>query len=410
MNKVNDILQKINRSSKLDGICYDLRGPALRRAQKMEEEGHRIIKLNVGNPAVFGLETPDEILRDVIHNLPYAQAYCDSKGLYQARKAVMQYFQQLGVLDVDVGQVYMGNGVSELIVMSMQALLENGDEVLLPTPDYPLWSAAVTLCGGKPVYYRCDENQGWLPDVEHIQSLITPKSRALVVISPNNPTGAVYPEALLKELCTIAEKSQLLLCADEVYDKIVYDDATYVPLASLAANVPCLSFSGLSKTYRLAGFRCGWLVISGDLTAMEDYTHGLDILASMRLCSNVPAQYAVQTALGGYQSIKDLVQPGGRLANQREAAWQGLTSLPGVTCNKPDGAIYLFAQLDERYRIKDDAKFVLDFLASEKVLLTEGSAFNYKNSSHFRLVFLPTVEVINEIIERLRRFLKHYHQ
>ncbi|MDH3217918.1 MAG: pyridoxal phosphate-dependent aminotransferase [Gammaproteobacteria bacterium] len=402
----------IRKSSKLESVCYDIRGPVLREAHRLEEEGHKIYKLNIGNPAPWGFEAPEEILRDVIHNIPASQGYSDSHGVYSARKAVMQYYQRLGIPGVDVDDVYIGNGVSELVVIALQALINDGDEVLIPAPDFPLWTAAVNLCRGKPVHYRCDEGAGWQPDLDDIRSRITAKTRALVVINPNNPTGAVYEKAMLEGLIEIAAEFDLVLLADEIYDKIIYDDARYIPLSSLATDDQLvLTFSGLSKSYRVAGFRSGWLLVSGAKLRAQDYIEGLDILVSMRLCANVPAQHAIQTALGGYQSINDLVACGGRLHEQRDCAWELLNSIDGLSCVKPSGALYLFPKIDLRkFNISDDQKFVLDLLISQKVLVVQGTGFNWPEPDHFRVVFLPRIEDLEESIGRIEHFLSTYRQ
>ena len=401
----------INKSSKLNDVCYDIRGPVLREASRLEDEGNRILKLNIGNPAAFDMFTPDEIMQDVIKNLPDAQGYCDSKGLYSARKAVMQDFQLRGVHSVEVEDIYLGNGVSELIVMAMQSLLNNGDEVLIPAPDYPLWTAAVSLCGGKPVHYICDEDSDWQPDLTDIKSKITDRTRAIVVINPNNPTGAVYEKDVLNEIASIARDNNLIVCADEIYDRILYEGVKHTPFATLAEDLLCLSFNGLSKSYRLAGFRSGWLAITGKKSQRKDFVEGLEILASMRLCANVPAQFAIQTALGGYQSIKDLVLPTGRLGAQRDVAYNKLNDIPGVSCVKPKGAIYLFPRLDERmYPIIDDEKFVLDLLTEQKMLLVQGSAFNLNSKQHLRIVFLPEHFELSDAMDRLAEFLEKRRQ
>jgi alanine-synthesizing transaminase len=404
-------MQPVFKSSKLANVCYDIRGPVLARARQMEEEGHRIIKLNIGNPAPFGFEAPEEIVVDVIHNLRDASGYSDSKGLFAARKAIMHYCQQKKIAGVGIDDITIGNGVSELIVMAMQALLDNGDEVLLPAPDYPLWTAAVSLSGGTPRHYLCDEGAGWLPDLADLRGKIGPATRAIVLINPNNPTGALYPDDLLREVIEIARSHQLIIFADEIYDKVLYDGATHTSVASLADDVLFVTFNGLSKNYRACGYRAGWMVVSGEKRHARDYIEGLDMLASMRLCSNVPGQYAIQTALGGYQSIVDLVAPGGRLARQRDLAWELLTQIPGVSCCKPQAALYLFPRLDpKRYPIADDQQFVLDLLLEEKVLLVQGSGFNWPNPDHFRLVFLPNADDLREAIGRIARFLDHYHK
>ena len=401
----------INKSSKLNDVCYDIRGPVLREASRLEDEGNRILKLNIGNPAAFDMFTPDEIMQDVIKNLPEAQGYCDSKGLYSARKAVMQDFQLRGVHSVEVEDIYLGNGVSELIVMAMQSLLNNGDEVLIPAPDYPLWTAAVSLCGGKPVHYICDEDSDWQPDLADIKSKITDRTRAIVVINPNNPTGAVYEKDVLNEIASIARDNNLIVCADEIYDRILYEGVKHTPFATLAEDLLCLSFNGLSKSYRLAGFRSGWLAITGKKSQRKDFVEGLEILASMRLCANVPAQFAIQTALGGYQSIKDLVLPTGRLGAQRDVAYNKLNDIPGVSCVKPKGAIYLFPRLDENmYPIIDDEKFVLDLLTEQKMLLVQGSAFNLNSKQHLRIVFLPEHFELSDAMDRLAEFLEKRRQ
>ena len=399
----------IAKSDKLKDVCYDIRGPVLKAANAMEEQGHRIIKLNIGNPAPFGFEAPQEILSDVISNLPNAVGYCDSKGLFAARKAIVHYYQTKGLLNVDVNDIYIGNGVSELIVMAMQALLNNGDEMLVPAPDYPLWTAAVTLSGGTPVHYLCDEDQGWFPDLADIESKITANTRGIVVINPNNPTGAVYSKEVLDGIVALARKHDLIIFADEIYDKILYDEAQHTSIATLAPDLLCVTFNGLSKSYRVAGFRSGWLMVSGNKRIAKDYIEGLDMLASMRLCANVQAQFAIQTALGGYQSINDLIRPGGRLYEQRELAHKMLTAIPGVTCVKPAGALYLFPKLDpDMYPIENDQAFILEFLQAEKVLLVQGTGFNWPKPDHFRVVFLPHREELVEAINRLARFLDGY--
>lgn len=401
----------ISKSLKLKDVCYDIRGPVLKAANVMEEQGHRIIKLNIGNPAPFGFEAPQEILSDVISNLPNAVGYCDSKGLFAARKAVVHYYQTKGLRGVDVGDIYIGNGVSELIVMAMQALLNNDDEMLVPAPDYPLWTAAVTLAGGNAVHYLCDEDNGWFPDLADIERKITPKTRGIVVINPNNPTGAVYSLEILEGIVALARKHQLIIFADEIYDKILYDEAHHTSIATLANDLLCITFNGLSKSYRVAGFRSGWLMVSGAKAQAADYIEGLDMLASMRLCANVQAQFAIQTALGGYQSINDLIRPGGRLFEQRELAWKMLTDIPGVSCVKPQGALYLFPRLDPAiYPIKDDQAFILELLNAERVLLVQGTGFNWPNPDHFRVVFLPHREELIEAINRLARFLADYRR
>ena len=399
----------IAQSVKLNNVCYDIRGPVLEQAARLEEEGQQILKLNIGNPAPFGFNAPDEILYDVIHNLADAQGYSDSKGLYPARKAVMQECQRLGVANVEIDDIYLGNGVSELITMALQALLNDGDQVLIPAPDYPLWTAAVSLSGGTPVHYLCDEQSDWYPSVTDIAAKITPHTKALVIINPNNPTGAVYSKEILTELIELARRHQLIIFADEIYSKILYDDACHIPIASLCDDLLIVSFSGLSKAYRLAGFRSGWMVISGAKHAARDYILGLEILSNMRLCANVPAQFAIQTALGGYQSINELLLPGGRLLEQRNTAHRLLTSIPGVDCVMPKGAIYLFPRLDPaHFDVADDVKLVLDILEQEKVLLVQGSAFNITDTHHLRIVFLPRLDELENALQKLANVLDQY--
>ncbi|MDC7697476.1 alanine-synthesizing transaminase [Vogesella indigofera] len=404
-------MQPIQKSQKLANVCYDIRGPVLEHAKRMEEEGHRIIKLNIGNPAPFGFFAPDEIIEDVIANLQNASGYCDSKGLFAARKAIMHYAQQKHIPNVGMEDIYIGNGVSELIVMAMQALLDNGDEVLVPAPDYPLWTAAVSLAGGHPVHYLCDEAEGWLPSIADIRAKITPRTKALVVINPNNPTGALYPDHILQQLVEVAREFGLILYADEIYDKVLYDGVTHTSIASLAPDLLVCTFNGLSKNYRACGYRAGWMILAGEKRHAKDYIEGLNMLASMRLCANVPAQYAIQTALGGYQSIDDLVAPGGRLARQRDLAWELLTAIPGVSCVKPQGALYLFPRLDPAvYPIEDDQQFILELLQQERVLLVQGSGFNWVAPDHFRVVFLPNSDDLTEAIGRIARFLENYRK
>ena len=402
-------MQPILKSSKLANVCYDIRGPVLDRAKQMEEEGQHIIKLNIGNPGSFGFDAPEEILRDVIHNLSDASGYCDSKGLFSARKAIMHYAQEKHIQNVEMEDIYIGNGVSELIVMAMQALLNNGDEVLIPAPDYPLWTAAVMLTGGVARHYMCDEQSGWLPSLEDIRSKITPRTRAIVIINPNNPTGSLYPDELLSEIIEIARQNHLIIYADEIYDKVLYGDAKHTSIASLANDVLFVTLCGLSKNYRVAGFRAGWAIVSGKKNHAQDYITGLTMLASMRLCANVPAQYGIQTALGGYQSINDLVMLDGRLMRQRDLAWKLLTEIPGISCFKPPAAMYLFPRLDPKvYPIRDDQQFVLDLLMEEKVLLVQGSGFNWPHPDHFRVVFLPNSDDLIEAISRIACYLERY--
>ena len=404
-------MSKFKKSSKLDNVLYDIRGPVLDEAKRMEEEGQTIIKLNIGNPAPFGLHAPDEIIHDMILNLKDSDGYSDSKGLFSARKAIMQYYQQKNISGVTIEDIYTGNGVSELVVLVMQALCNNGTEVLVPAPDYPLWTASVNLAGGKAVHYLCDEKSDWIPDISDLKKKITSKTKAIVVINPNNPTGALYPTEVLKQIVKIAQEHGLMVFSDEIYDKICYDGIEHVSIASLADDVFFVTFSGLSKAYRIAGFRAGWMVVSGNKKAAGDYIEGLTLLSSMRLCSNVPAQAIIQTALGGYQSINDLIAPKGRLYKQRETCMDMLSRIPGISCVKPKAAFYVFPKLDQKkFSIKDDEKFVFDFLHQEKVLLVAGKGFNWPHPDHFRIVFLPTVEDLKESLGRLHNFLKNYKQ
>jgi len=399
----------INKSKKLQGICYDIRGPILDYAIQLEEEGHKVIKLNIGNPAAFGFEASDEIIADVIHNIRNAQGYTSARGLFSARKAVMQECQRLEIPAIDIDDIYLGNGVSELIVMANQALLNDGDEVLIPSPDYPLWTAAANLAGGKTVYYLCDEQADWYPDIADIKSKITSRTRAIVIINPNNPTGAVYDYDMLQQLVQVARDHNLVIFADEIYSKITYDEAEFIPIARLATDVVCLSFNGLSKSYRLAGFRSGWVVCSGPKNEIKGFMEGLDMLASMRLCANVPAMYAIQTALGGHQSITDLVLPGGRLKEQRDIAMATVDDIPGISCVKPKGAIYLFPRIDrEMYKFDDDEQLMLNFVKEEHILLVQGTAFNWIDPSHFRIVFLPNAEEITHALQRFGDFMQRY--
>ena len=405
------LMKTIKKSRKLDDVCYDIRGQVLREARRLEEEGHKILKLNIGNPAAFGFDAPDEIVQDMIHNVPVSQGYSDSRGLYSGRKAVMQYCQQKDIKDVEIEDIYLGNGASELIVMSMQALLNNGDEVLIPAPDYPLWTAAVSLSGGNPVHYLCDEQSDWYPDLEDMEKKITKNTRGIVIINPNNPTGALYPQQVLEAIIELARKNNLIIFSDEIYDKIIYDDEKHLSTASLADDVLFLTYNGLSKAYRVAGFRAGWMVISGAKAGATDYIEGIELLASMRLCSNVPGQHAIQTALGGYQSITELVAPGGRLREQRDYAWELITSIPGISCVKPRGAMYLFPKMDPSvYKIKDDEKMVLDLLMQEKILIVQGTAFNWPGTDHFRIVFLSREDELKNAITRIGHFFSEYEQ
>ena len=404
-------MERFPKSDKLEHVCYDIRGPVHKEALRLEEEGHKILKLNIGNPAPFGFEAPDEILVDVLRNLPSAQGYCDSKGLYSARKAIVQYYQSKDIRSVTVNDVYIGNGVSELITMAMQALLNDGDEVLIPMPDYPLWTAAATLAGGKAVHYLCDEQADWFPDVEDIKSKVTSRTKAIVVINPNNPTGAVYSKELLLEIVEVARQNNLIIFADEIYDKILYDGAVHHHIAALAPDLLTITFNGLSKAYRVAGFRQGWMILNGPKKHAKGYIEGLDMLASMRLCANVPMQHAIQTALGGYQSINEFILPGGRLLEQRNKAYELLNQIPGISCTKPMGALYMFPKVDiKKFNIYDDEKMVFDLLAQEKVLLVHGRGFNWHSPDHFRIVTLPYAHQIEEALGKFARFLSHYHQ
>ncbi len=400
------------QSTKLQDVLYEIRGPVHDHAARLEAEGHRILKLNIGNPASFGFEAPDVIMRDMIQALPNAQGYSDSKGILSARRAVVTRYELVeGFPRFDVDAVFLGNGVSELITMTLQSLLDNGDQVLIPAPDYPLWTASTALAGGTPVHYLCDETDGWQPDLADMESKITPQTKAIVVINPNNPTGAVYTRETLGRIVALARKHQLLLLADEIYDKILYDDATHVPLASVAPDLLCLTFNGLSKAYRVAGYRAGWLVITGPTEHATSFIEGIGLLANMRLCPNVPAQHAIQVALGGHQSIDDLVLPGGRLLEQRDLAWMKLNEIPGVSCVKPEGALYVFPRLDpEVHDIVDDEKLVLDLLLDEKILLTQGTGFNWPAPDHLRIVTLPWARDLANAIERLGNFLASYRQ
>jgi len=400
------------QSTKLQDVLYEIRGPVHDHAARLEAEGHRILKLNIGNPAPFGFEAPDVIMRDMIQALPDAQGYSDSKGILSARRAVVTRYELVdGFPRFDVDSVFLGNGVSELITMTLQSLLDNGDQVLIPAPDYPLWTASTSLAGGTPVHYLCDETKGWQPDIADIESKITPRTKALVVINPNNPTGAVYSREMLVQLADLARKHQLLILADEIYDKILYDDATHISMAAVAPDLLCLTFNGLSKAYRVAGYRSGWLVITGPTEHAISFIEGISLLANMRLCPNVPAQHAIQVALGGHQSIDDLVLPGGRLLEQRDLAWQKLNEIPGVSCVKPEGALYVFPRLDpEVHDIIDDEKLVLDLLLDEKILVTQGTGFNWPAPDHLRIVTLPWARDLANAIERLGNFLASYRQ
>lgn len=404
-------MREFHKSHKLDNVCYDIRGPVLDKASEMEANGTKILKLNIGNPAPFNFNAPDEIIHDMIYTLRDAEGYSDSKGIFSARKAIMQYSQLKHLPGVGINDIYTGNGVSELIVMAMQGLLDNGDEILVPAPDYPLWTAAVTLSGGNAVHYMCDEQNEWNPDIDDIKKKITNRTKGIVIINPNNPTGALYTDEILKEIVEIARQNELIIFSDEIYDRLLMDGRHHTSIAALAPDVPCVTFNGLSKSHRVAGFRCGWMCISGDKHKIKDYIEGLNLLSSMRLCSNVPAQKIIQTALGGYQSVDELLLPGGRIYEQRECVWQALNSIDGVSAMKPKAAFYIFPKIDsKKYKIKNDEQMVLDFLIQKKVLLVQGSAFNYPTPDHLRIVYLPTVKKLNEACTAFSDFLGNYHQ
>ena len=402
-------MKQLKKSAKLANVLYDIRGPIMDAAKQMEEEGQKIIKLNIGNLAVFGFDAPEEVQQDMIRNLPNSAGYSDSKGIFAARKAVMHYTQEQGIAGVTLDDIYLGNGASELIAMATNALLNDGDELLLPMPDYPLWTASTSLSGGTPVHYRCDEANGWMPDLDDIRAKITPRTKGIVVINPNNPTGALYSEGLLRGIIDIAREHGLVIFADEVYDKVLYDGVRHTAIASLSNDVLTLTFNSLSKSYRSCGYRAGWMVVSGDKKLAGDYIEGLNMLSNMRLCANVPGQWAIQTALGGYQSIKDLVGTGGRLRRQRDLAYELITAIPGVTCVKPVAALYMFPKLDPRvYPIEDDRQFFLELLKETKVMLVQGTGFNWATPDHFRIVFLPHEEDLREAIGRIAKFLERY--
>jgi len=404
-------LKTIQKSAKLANVLYDIRGPIMDEARRMEEEGQKIIKLNIGNLATFGFDAPEEIQRDMIRNLGNSAGYSDSKGIFAACKAVMHYTQQQGIKGVTLEDIYLGNGASELIATATNALLNDGDELLLPAPDYPLWTAATTLSGGTPVHYLCDEANEWMPDLDDIRRKITPRTKGIVIINPNNPTGALYSEQLLREIVAIAREHGLVIMADEVYDKVLYDDVKHVALGSLSEDVLTLTFNSLSKSYRSCGYRAGWMVVSGDKKAAADYIEGLNMLSNMRLCANVPGQYAIQTALGGHQSIKELVGPGGRLRRQRDLAYELITAIPGVTCVKPQAALYMFPRLDPAvYPITDDRQFFLELLQETRVMLVQGTGFNWAKPDHFRIVFLPHEDDLREAIGRIAKFLENYRK
>ena len=403
-------MKLLQKSHKLDNVCYDIRGRIHQEALRMEEAGERILKLNIGNTAVFGFDAPEEVVKDVIRNLPTACGYCESNGIFSARKAIAQKYQQAGMKHVDVEDIFIGNGVSELITMTMNALLNNGDEVLVPAPDYPLWTAGVNLAGGKAVHYICDEESGWYPDLQDMEKKITSRTVALVLINPNNPTGAVYPTPVLQEIIEFARKHDLVILADEIYDKILYDDVAHRSIATLADDITILTYNGLSKVYRSCGFRMGWVMVTGPAKRNQGFLEGLKMMMAMRLCANVPLQYAIQTALGGYQSINELTIPGGRLYLQRDAMYNRLNAIPGVSVVKPHGALYMFPKLDKRFNIKDDQKFAMDLLKQEKLLIVQGTGFNWPEPNHFRMVFLPPVDMIDDACNRLEHFLKTYKQ
>ena len=404
-------MKTVRKSNKLANVLYDIRGPIMDAAREMEEEGQKIIRLNIGNLGAFGFDAPEEIQRDMIRNLPNSAGYSDSKGIFAARKAVMQYTQQQGIRGVRLGDIYLGNGASELIGLATTALLNEGDELLIPSPDYPLWTACAGLAGGTPVHYLCDEANGWMPDLDDVRRRITPATKGIVVINPNNPTGAVYSEPLLRELVDIAREHGLVILADEVYDKMLYDDATHTAIGSLSEDVLTLTFNSLSKSYRCCGYRAGWMVVSGDTEAAADFMEGLTMLSNMRLCSNVPGQWAIQTALGGYQSINELIRPGGRLRRQRDVAYDLITAIPGVTCVKPQAALYMFPRLDpEVYPVRDDRQLFLELLQETRVMLVQGTGFNWPRPDHFRIVFLPHEDDLREAIGRIAEFLEQYRR
>lgn len=404
-------MRVFNKSTKLDHVCYDIRGPVLDEANRMIEEGDTILKLNIGNPAPFGFRAPDEVVKDMMWNLTETQGYSDSRGLFSARKAIMQYCQLKKIPNVTMNDIYLGNGVSEMITMSMQGLLDNGDEILVPAPDYPLWTGAITLAGGKAVHYICDEQSDWNPDIEDMRSKITDKTKGIVVINPNNPTGALYPKEVLEEIVALAREHQLIIFADEIYDRLVMDGLTHVSIASLCPDLFCVTMNGLSKSHRIAGYRVGWMVLSGDKSRAKGYMEGINMLSNMRLCSNVPAQSIVQTALGGYQSADELLIPGGRIYEQREFIYKALNDIPGVSAVKPKAAFYIFPKLDvDRFNITNDEQFALDFLRSQKILVNHGTAFNYPYPDHMRIVYLPRKEVLEEAMNKMEYFLSKYRQ
>ncbi|HFU3705953.1 TPA: pyridoxal phosphate-dependent aminotransferase [Streptococcus suis] len=404
-------MKQFNKSTKLDDVAYDIRGPVLEEAMRMRANGEQILRLNTGNPAEFGFTAPDEVIRDLIHNARKSEGYSNSKGIFSARKAIMQYCQLKKFPNVDIEDIYLGNGVSELIVMSMQGLLDNGDEVLVPMPDYPLWTAAVSLAGGKAVHYVCDEAAEWYPDLADMESKVTSRTKAIVLINPNNPTGALYPKGILEGIIDIARRHELIIFSDEIYDRMVFDGAVHIPIATLAPDLFVVTMNGLSKSHRICGFRVGWMVLSGPKKHVKGYIEGLNMLSNMRLCSNVLAQQVVQTSLGGYQSVDELLMPGGRLYEQREFITKAINDIPGLSAVKPKAGLYVFPKIDrEMYRVDDDEQFVLDFLKQEKVLLVHGRGFNWKDPDHFRIVYLPRVDELAEIQEKMSRFLQQYRR
>ena len=404
-------MSTFRKSSKLDDVCYDVRGPVLDEANRMQESGIDVLKLNIGNPAPFGFNAPEEVILDMIYNLRESQGYSDSKGIFSARKAIMQYCQLKNIPDVTINDIYTGNGVSELISILTLALLNDGDEILVPSPDYPLWTGCVSLAGGKPVHYICDEESDWYPDLEDMKSKITDRTKAIVIINPNNPTGAVYPEEILMKIADIAREHDLMIFSDEIYDRLVMDGLKHTSIASLAPDLFCITLNGLSKSHMVAGFRVGWMVLSGAKDKAKDYIEGLNMLSNMRLCSNVPAQSIVQTALGGYQSVNEYLVPGGRIYEQREYIYKAINDIPGLSAVKPKAAFYIFPKIDvKKFHIYDDEKFALDFLREKKVLVTHGKGFNWDKPDHFRIVYLPRVEELKTATEKLADFLKTYHQ
>lgn len=410
-DKIMEQKRTFHKSHKLDNVLYDVRGPVLDEALRMEENGTQVLKLNIGNPAPFGFRTPDEVVYDMAHQLTECEGYSNSKGLFSARKAIMQYAQNKDIPNVSIDSIYTGNGVSELINLSLSALLDEGDEVLVPSPDYPLWTACVTLAGGTAVHYVCDEKSDWNPDIEDIKKKVTPNTRAIVIINPNNPTGALYPKEVLQQIVDVARENQLMIFSDEIYDRLVMDGLEHTSIASLAPDLFCVTFSGLSKSHMIAGYRIGWMILSGNKAIAKDYIEGINMLSNMRLCSNVPAQSVVQTALGGHQSVKDYIKPGGRIYEQREIAYNLLNDIPGVTAVKPKAAFYIFPKLDtKKFNITDDEKFALDLLKDKKVLIVHGGGFNWAQPDHFRVVYLPRADVLTEAIKKIGDFLSYYHQ